>query len=138
MKAALRGSDDDENSLGPLKICSSFMSYFQAPRAEVVLVLSRSRSVTPAEYDRSDFSSYGGRPPKILEIRGRSSVSSHNGCPQEEGTGLGFSLEGGKDSPVGDRPLTIKKIFTGGAADKSAILKVGDEILSVNSTDCTR
>merc|ERR1712080_171622 len=57
---------------------------------------------------------------------------------KKEGTGLGFSLEGGKDSPLGDRPLTIKKIFTGGAADKNGTLKVGDEIISVNSTDCTR
>merc|ERR1712203_1012763 len=57
---------------------------------------------------------------------------------KKEGTGLGFSLEGGKDSPLGDRPLTIKKIFTGGAADKSGVLKVGDEIISVNNTDCTR
>ena len=32
---------------------------------------------------------------------------------KKEGTGLGFSLEGGKDSPYGDRPMTIKKIFTG-------------------------
>ena len=57
---------------------------------------------------------------------------------KKEGTGLGFSLEGGKDSPLGDRPLTIKKIFTGGAADKTKVLRVGDEIISVNSTDCTR
>lgn len=57
---------------------------------------------------------------------------------KKEGTGLGFSLEGGKDSPLGDRPLTIKKIFTGGAADKNGTLKVGDEIISVNNTDCTR
>lgn len=31
----------------------------------------------------------------------------------KDGTGLGFSLEGGKNSPTGDQPLTIKKIFTG-------------------------
>ena len=29
-------------------------------------------------------------------------------------------------------------LLTGGAADKSGKLKVGDEILSVNNTDCTR
>ncbi len=29
-------------------------------------------------------------------------------------------------------------VFAGGAADKTGVLKVGDEILSVNSTDCTR
>merc|ERR1712088_799743 len=49
------------------------LSILKAPRAEVVLVLSRSRSVTPAEgaYDRTDYPSYNylnsGRPPKILE-----------------------------------------------------------------------
>ena len=38
------------------------------------------------------------------------------------------------------RGLTNKvfESFQGGAADKSKVLKVGDEIIAVNSTDCTR
>ena len=52
------------------------LDFFQAPRPDntVVLVLSRSRSVTPhgeGAYDRTDYPSYNylnsGRPPKILE-----------------------------------------------------------------------
>ena len=31
----------------------------------------------------------------------------------KDGAALGFVLEGGKDSPVGDKPLTIKRIFKG-------------------------
>ena len=55
----------------------------------------------------------------------------------KDGAGLGFSLEGGKDSPLGDRPLTVKKIFTGGAASKNGTLSVGDQIISVNGCDVT-
>ena len=36
--------------------------------------------------------------------------------------------------------MTVLKmsLFSGGAADKTKVLKVGDEIVAVNSTDCTR
>ncbi|XP_077601236.1 PDZ domain-containing protein 2-like isoform X2 [Stigmatopora nigra] len=48
------------------------------------------------------------------------------------GAGLGFSLDGGKSSSTGDKPLTVKRIFKGGAADLSGVLEVGDEVLSIN------
>lgn len=31
----------------------------------------------------------------------------------KDASGLGFSLDGGKDSLEGDKPLTVKKIFIG-------------------------
>ncbi|XP_042344853.1 PDZ domain-containing protein 2 [Plectropomus leopardus] len=46
--------------------------------------------------------------------------------------GLGFSLEGGKSSSHGDRPLIVKRIFKGGAAEQSGLIEVGDEVLSIN------
>ncbi|KAM6942748.1 pro-interleukin-16 [Xenentodon cancila] len=44
--------------------------------------------------------------------------------------GLGFTLEGGKGSIHGDRPLVINRIFNGGAAELSG-LQCGDEVLQV-------
>ncbi|KAF2883587.1 hypothetical protein ILUMI_22582 [Ignelater luminosus] len=49
--------------------------------------------------------------------------------------GLGLSLEGGKDSLLGNMPLLIKKVFKGGAAEKCGNLQVGDELLLVNETE---
>ncbi|GAB1605181.1 uncharacterized protein LOC115220334 [Argonauta hians] len=50
-------------------------------------------------------------------------------------TGLGFSLVGGVGCPLGDRPISVKRIFKGGSADRSSEIRVGDEILEVNGTD---
>uniref|UniRef100_A0A3Q3BD70 PDZ domain-containing protein n=1 Tax=Kryptolebias marmoratus TaxID=37003 RepID=A0A3Q3BD70_KRYMA len=44
--------------------------------------------------------------------------------------GVGFTLEGGKGSILGDRPLVINRIFKGGAAELSGLL-CGDEVLQV-------
>uniref|UniRef100_A0A4W4HAW0 PDZ domain-containing protein n=1 Tax=Electrophorus electricus TaxID=8005 RepID=A0A4W4HAW0_ELEEL len=46
--------------------------------------------------------------------------------------GLGISLDGGKASANGDRPLYIKRIFRGGAAELSRVIDVGDEVLAIN------
>ncbi|XP_058854909.1 pro-interleukin-16-like isoform X2 [Acipenser ruthenus] len=47
--------------------------------------------------------------------------------------GVGFSLEGGKGSIHGDKPLVINRIFKGGAAEQSRI-QPGDELLQIQST----
>ncbi|XP_061173402.1 uncharacterized protein LOC133182573 [Saccostrea echinata] len=52
-------------------------------------------------------------------------------------TGLGFLIEGGKASAKGDQPLTIRRMFKGGPAEKCGMLKVKDEILKVNGLDIT-
>ncbi|XP_051990501.1 pro-interleukin-16 isoform X2 [Xyrauchen texanus] len=47
--------------------------------------------------------------------------------------GVGFSLEGGKGSINGDRPLTINRIFTGSDAEQKG-LKSGDEVLQIQDS----
>uniref|UniRef100_A0A8U7NFB2 PDZ domain containing 2 n=1 Tax=Corvus moneduloides TaxID=1196302 RepID=A0A8U7NFB2_CORMO len=44
--------------------------------------------------------------------------------------GLGFSLDGGKASIAGDKPLLVKRVFKGGAAEQSGNIETGDEILA--------
>ncbi|KAL4660803.1 PDZ domain-containing protein 2-like [Arapaima gigas] len=51
---------------------------------------------------------------------------------QKTSAGLGFSLEGGKASPQGDKPLIVKRLFKGGAAELSGMVGAGDEVLAVN------
>ncbi|XP_013382984.1 uncharacterized protein LOC106153557 [Lingula anatina] len=53
-------------------------------------------------------------------------------------TGLGFCLEGGKDSPLGDRPITVKRIFKGGSAERSGVLRTGDELRTINGKNLTK
>ncbi|XP_045052472.2 pro-interleukin-16 isoform X2 [Desmodus rotundus] len=48
--------------------------------------------------------------------------------------GLGFSLEGGKGSLHGDKPLTINRIFKGAALGQTETVQPGDEILHLAGT----
>ncbi|XP_043466542.1 uncharacterized protein LOC122501268 [Leptopilina heterotoma] len=116
------------------------LSVLKQPRSEVVLVVSRARidegcklrtRTESVETIVEGYEMNGGientawGPPSTIAIH-------------KDGAGLGFSLEGGRDSPLGDRPLIIKKIFTGGAAEKTGALKAGDQLLEVNGNDVTR
>ncbi|KAM9810525.1 PDZ domain-containing protein 2 [Neosynchiropus ocellatus] len=56
---------------------------------------------------------------------------------QKTSAGLGFSLTGGKSSSHGDKPLVVKRLFQGGAAELSGLIQVGDEVLSVNGLPLT-
>uniref|UniRef100_T1HCG9 PDZ domain-containing protein n=1 Tax=Rhodnius prolixus TaxID=13249 RepID=T1HCG9_RHOPR len=122
------------------------LAILKAPRPEVVLVVSRHKSdpqddTTPLRCHTNTL-----RSPRFIEPPKFSSPPSdkenelkwgpiESVTLHKDGAGLGFSLEGGKDSPYGDMPLTIKKIFTGGCAEKSGLVYAGDELLTVNGHD---
>ncbi|XP_072756294.1 LOW QUALITY PROTEIN: uncharacterized protein Bbg [Anoplolepis gracilipes] len=116
------------------------MAVLKQPRSEVVLVVSRARIEEGCKL-RSRTASVETIV-EGLETNGNVEDTAW-GPPStvavyKDGAGLGFSLEGGRDSPLGDRPLIIKKIFTGGAAEKTGALKAGDQLLEVNGNDVTR
>nr|XP_020039785.1 pro-interleukin-16 [Castor canadensis] len=50
---------------------------------------------------------------------------------EKTSAGLGFSLEGGKGSLHGDKPLTINRIFKGATSEQSDTVQPGDEILQL-------
>nr|XP_024213998.1 uncharacterized protein LOC106682051 [Halyomorpha halys] len=118
------------------------LAILKAPRPEVVLVVSRNKGDVIEESCTPKYTSTAVRT-RFSEqklINTSKAKDTKWGPPVvvtliKDGTGLGFSLEGGKDSPYGDLPLTIKKIFTGGCAEKCGNLFAGDELLSVNNID---
>ncbi|KAK0161815.1 hypothetical protein PV327_008227 [Microctonus hyperodae] len=115
------------------------LAILKQPRSEIVLVISRAKIE-----DGNKMRSRTDSVETIVEGYEVNGAENTVWGPQiqvtifKDGAGLGFSLEGGRDSPLGDRPLVVKKIFTGGAAEKTGTLTAGDQLLEVNGTDVTR
>ncbi|KAJ7311064.1 hypothetical protein JRQ81_006662 [Phrynocephalus forsythii] len=51
---------------------------------------------------------------------------------EKTSAGLGFSLEGGKGSIHGDKPIIINRIFKGAAPEHNPTVQPGDELLQVH------
>ncbi|XP_054445020.1 pro-interleukin-16 [Pteronotus mesoamericanus] len=58
----------------------------------------------------------------------------HTVTLEKTSAGLGFSLEGGKGSLHGDKPLTVNRIFKGAASGQPETVQPGDEILQLAGT----
>lgn len=119
----------------------------KSPRQEVVLVISRdgrqSLRTTPNISRASSLSSVldvvdepevSASASPVTEAQRSPTPAKHEQIALvKDGLGLGFTLEGGKDSPLGDKPLVVKRIFRGGAAERDGRLLVGDELVSINA-----
>jgi C-terminal processing protease CtpA/Prc len=128
------------------------LEILKAPRPELVLVLSRDNSGRTSSATRSSLSRASSLS-SVLDVidepgcdRIDSSCPSHssqdvaniegavNIVLEKDKVGLGFTLQGGKDSPLGNKPLTINRIFSCGAAERDGRLRFGDELLAINGT----
>ncbi|KAJ3639413.1 hypothetical protein Zmor_002774 [Zophobas morio] len=107
------------------------------PVAEFTLIVEEGKEETVPSPQRKSFSSDTSEPksPTIAAVSTKS--ATHVITLTKNGAGLGFSIEGGKDSPLGDLPLRIKKIFQAGLAEKCGELCVGDELLAINEISLT-
>ncbi|XP_067327535.1 pro-interleukin-16 [Anolis sagrei] len=52
---------------------------------------------------------------------------------EKTSAGLGFSLEGGKGSIHGDKPIVINRLFKGAGSERSLAVQPGDELLQVGT-----
>ncbi|KAM5206629.1 pro-interleukin-16 isoform 4-T5 [Hipposideros larvatus] len=67
-------------------------------------------------------------------VESMAEATVHTVTLEKTSAGLGFSLEGGKGSLHGDKPLTINRIFKGAVSEQSETVQPGDEILHLAGT----
>ncbi|XP_076021310.1 PDZ domain-containing protein 2 [Genypterus blacodes] len=106
---------------------------------QTLVVIQKSRESEVTTSDTQDMSSHPTRicstADKSLEAGTVLDVGTDCAVTVElhkTSAGLGFSLEGGRSSGHEDRPLTVRRIFKGGAAELCRLIDVGDEVLSIN------
>jgi hypothetical protein len=102
------------------------LEIMKSPRPEIVLVVARQEENTLAVTgsDEQHESNVEGQliRPEVMSQCSNDSIAGSAAMDNyriykanliKDGAALGFILEGGKDSPLGDCPLAIKRIFKG-------------------------
>ncbi|KAA0722832.1 Pro-interleukin-16 Interleukin-16 [Triplophysa tibetana] len=96
----------------------------------VVVVCKNKDAESKGGADANEFSLSSGELSNITGDDGGEAVTLEL---EKNAGGIGFSLEGGKGSISGDRPLTVNRVFTGSDAEQKG-LTPGDEVLQIQDS----
>ncbi|XP_035964700.1 pro-interleukin-16 isoform X2 [Halichoerus grypus] len=102
------------------------------PRQAVIVTRKPALEATPDLSSSTDSSASASVASEVSVDSTEATV--HTVTLQKTSAGLGFSLEGGKGSLLGDKPLTVNRIFKGAASEQSETVEPGDEILHLAGT----
>ncbi|XP_027425396.1 pro-interleukin-16 isoform X2 [Zalophus californianus] len=102
------------------------------PRQAVIVTRKPALEATPELNSSTDSSASASVASEVSVDSTEATV--HTVTLQKTSAGLGFSLEGGKGSLLGDKPLTVNRIFKGAASEQSETIEPGDEILHLAGT----
>ncbi|XP_003198946.5 pro-interleukin-16 isoform X2 [Danio rerio] len=97
---------------------------------QAVVVVSKNKDAEGKSANANESSCSGGAESSIAGDDGGEVVTFEL---EKNAGGVGFSLEGGKGSISGDRPLAVNRIFTGSDAEQKG-LKSGDEVLQIQDS----
>lgn len=100
-------------------------------QAVIVICKSKESDTGNDESSESSLTTSAVENPSVTDAEDAGSDTITVELEKNDG-GVGFSLEGGKGSIHGDKPLVINRIFKGGAAEQSRI-QPGDELLQIQS-----